>query len=148
VTFVFGLVHGFGFSFALRETLQFAGPHVWTSLLAFNLGVEIGQLIVIVALVPSVHALFRFVVPARVGTILLSALAAHTAWHWMTERLGILGQFGWPRPELADLVILVRILMAVVAIAGVAWWLRSRRGTAEAGQREPAGLKPDPTTRS
>ena len=44
ITFVFGLVHGFGFSFALRETLQFAGPHLLTALLAFNVGVELGQL--------------------------------------------------------------------------------------------------------
>src|SRR5258708_25085368 len=42
VAFAFGLVHGFGFSFALRETLQFAGDHLLTSLLAFNVGVEIG----------------------------------------------------------------------------------------------------------
>ncbi|MET0427504.1 MAG: HupE/UreJ family protein, partial [Microvirga sp.] len=46
LTFAFGLVHGFGFSFALREELQFAGDHLVTSLLAFNLGVEIGQLLV------------------------------------------------------------------------------------------------------
>jgi len=39
VTFAFGLVHGFGFSFALRQTLQFAGTHLLTSLLSFNLGV-------------------------------------------------------------------------------------------------------------
>ena len=42
--FGFGLIHGFGFSFALREQLQFAGDHLVTSLLGFNLGVEIGQL--------------------------------------------------------------------------------------------------------
>src|SRR5439155_7145698 len=31
ITFGFGLVHGFGFSFALRETLQFAGSYLLTS---------------------------------------------------------------------------------------------------------------------
>ena len=44
VTFGVRLVHGFGFSFLLRERLQFAGDHLLTSLLAFNVGVEIGQL--------------------------------------------------------------------------------------------------------
>src|SRR5204863_9242472 len=44
ITFGFGLVHGFGFSFALRQTLQFAGSHLLTSLLSFNVGVELGQL--------------------------------------------------------------------------------------------------------
>ena len=36
LAFGFGLIHGFGFSFALRETLQFAGSHLLTSLLSFN----------------------------------------------------------------------------------------------------------------
>src|ERR1700733_416351 len=45
ITFFFGLVHGFGFSFVLRNTLQFAGSHVLSSLLSFNVGVEIGQLL-------------------------------------------------------------------------------------------------------
>ena len=44
IAFGFGLVHGFGFSFALRETLQFAGSHLLTSLLSFNIGVELGQI--------------------------------------------------------------------------------------------------------
>ena len=34
IAFGFGLVHGFGFSFALSESLQFAGAHLLTSLLA------------------------------------------------------------------------------------------------------------------
>ena len=53
IAFAFGLVHGFGFSFALQETLQFAGSHLVTSLLAFNVGVELGQLLVLVAARPA-----------------------------------------------------------------------------------------------
>ena len=57
---------------------QFAGSHLITSLLAFNVGVELGQLLVILLLVPALGLLFRFV-PERIGTIILSALVAHTA---------------------------------------------------------------------
>ena len=89
----FGLVHGFGFSFALRETLQFAGSHLLTSLLAFNVGVELGQLFVLLPLVPLLAGLFRFVVDERIGTIILSALAAHAAWHWTLERTEVLERF-------------------------------------------------------
>ena len=78
ITFAFGLVHGFGFSFALRESLQFAGSHLLTSLLSFNVGVELGQLLVLAVLVPALDLLFRFVVAERMGTIILSALVAHT----------------------------------------------------------------------
>ncbi len=86
ITFGFGLVHGFGFSFALRDSLQFAGNHLLTSLLSFNVGVEIGQLVVLVLVVPALDLLFRYGVAERIGTIVLSALVAHTGWHWMTER--------------------------------------------------------------
>jgi hypothetical protein len=123
VTFVFGLVHGFGFSFALRDSLQLAGSHVLTSLLSFNVGVEIGQLLVLVLAVPVLDALFRRGVPERMGTIVLSAFVAHTGWHWMTERGGLLAQyrFEWPVFDLAFLDLVLRWSMIAVGLAGVAW---------------------------
>lgn len=44
VTAIIGLLHGLGFSFVLQEILQADAPNLWQSLLAFNLGVEIGQI--------------------------------------------------------------------------------------------------------
>src|SRR5581483_8925750 len=67
IAFGFGLVHGFGFSFALRETLQFAGSHLLASLLSFNLGVELGQLFVLVLFIPVLDLLFRYAVAERMG---------------------------------------------------------------------------------
>jgi hypothetical protein len=93
ITFGFGLVHGFGFSFALHETLQFAGSHLVTSLLAFNVGVELGQVLVLLVLVPLLGLLFRYAIAERIGTIILSALVAHTGWHWMLERWDVLRKF-------------------------------------------------------
>ena len=121
IAFGFGLVHGFGFSFVLRETLQFAGSHLVTSLLAFNVGVEIGQLLVLAALVPALQLLFRFVVAERMGTIILSALVAHTAWHWTAERWEQLRQFDWPAVSPLTLAGGVRWLIALVAAAAAAW---------------------------
>ena len=123
VTFAFGLVHGFGFSFALRDSLQLAGDHVLTSLLSFNVGVEIGQLLVLLVAVPALDALFRFGVPERIGTIVFSAFVAHTGWHWMTERGSLLAQYTFERPvfDLAFLDLLLRWSMLAVGLAGVAW---------------------------
>jgi hypothetical protein len=126
IAFAFGLVHGFGFSFALRETLQFAGSHLLTSLLSFNVGVELGQLLVLALLIPALQLLFRFVVGERVGTIILSAFVAHTAWHWMTERFETLRQFSFPALDAATLVLALRWLMALVLLAGIAWLVRGR----------------------
>src|SRR4029079_7302666 len=134
ITFAFGLVHGFGFSFALRQTLQFAGSHLLRSLLSFNVGVELGQLLVLLVLVPALGFLFRRV-PERTGTIVLSALVSHTAWHWMIERWDRLRQFRvpWPALDAALLAGALRGLMVVVAAAGVVWLVRgvlrpARRG--------------------
>jgi hypothetical protein len=121
VTFGFGLIHGFGFSFALRESLQFAGSHLLTSLLAFNVGVELGQLLVLILAVPALNLLFRYVVAERVGTILLSALVAHTGWHWATERGEQLLQFPAPVLNTALLLTTVRMLLVMVAAAALAW---------------------------
>jgi hypothetical protein len=123
VTFGFGLVHGFGFSFALRDSLQLAGSHVLTSLLSFNIGVELGQLLVLVVAIPALNALFRYGVPERIGTIVLSAFVAHTGWHWLTERGSRLGQytFEWPVFDLAFLDLVLRWAMVAVGLAAVAW---------------------------
>jgi hypothetical protein len=123
ITFGFGLVHGFGFSFALRDSLQFAGSHLLTSLLSFNVGVEIGQLVVLVLAVPALDLLFRYGVAERIGTIVLSALVAHTGWHWMTERGAELlrYRFEWPVWDAAFVAALLQWLMVAVALAGAAW---------------------------
>lgn len=123
ITFGFGLVHGFGFSFALRQTLQFAGSHLLTSLLSFNIGVELGQLLVLTVLVPLLHAFFRYAVAERMGTILLSALVAHTGWHWMLDRGERLAQyrFGWPVLTAARLATAMHWLMAMLIVAALMW---------------------------
>jgi len=48
VAFAFGLLHGFGFAGALQE-IGVPPDRAWLSLLGFNLGVELGQLAIIVA---------------------------------------------------------------------------------------------------
>ncbi|HXV87083.1 MAG TPA: HupE/UreJ family protein [Gemmatimonadales bacterium] len=150
VAFGFGLVHGFGFSFALQESLQFAGAHLVTSLLTFNLGVELGQVVVLLAAIPLLEAMFRRVVAERLGTILLSALVAHTAWHWMTERVTSLGQyqFRWPALDLALAVGFLRGLMVAVMLGGVLWGLSGLVRRLVPGEaRAPAGA-PNPDARS
>src|SRR5690606_24714977 len=76
MTFTFGLIHGFGFSFLLRERLQFAGSHLLSSLLAFNVGVELGQLLVLLVLIPALGYVFTRVVSERMGVIILSTIVA------------------------------------------------------------------------
>ena len=123
ITFGFGLVHGFGFSFALKQTLQFAGSHLLTSLLSFNIGVELGQLLVLSLLIPALDILFARVVQERMGTIILSGIVAHTGWHWMTDRFNAFRQYDLSMPEFTPAFVaeLLRYAMALVAIAAILW---------------------------
>lgn len=123
LAFAFGLIHGFGFSFALKETMQFAGNHLLASLLAFNLGVELGQLAVLAALLPLLALLFRYVVTERIGVIIISALVVHTAWHWMLDRYSLLRKYdlAWT-PELT--VLALRVAFLLVLVTGIIWFRR------------------------
>ena len=139
ITFAFGLVHGFAFSFALREQLQFAGDHLLTSLLSFNVGVELGQLLVLAILVPLLGLLFRYVLPERIGVIILSVLIGHTGWHWMLERAERLSQFPWPVFDAATLASAMRWLMAALLLAAAAWFVNTAWVKRQAGRGKLEG---------
>ena len=139
MAFGFGLVHGFGFSFALRETLQFAGSHLLTSLLSFNLGVELGQLLVLALLIPALDLLFRHAIRERLVVIILSAIAADIGGHWIVERWNNLRSLhiAWPEWSPSFALDVVRWVAAIV-IAGGLWRLaldewRKRRQRSDAG---------------
>ena len=93
VTCTIGLLHGLGFSFVLHKILQINSPDIWQSLLAFNLGVEIGQLSIIVIAWP----LFRLVNHLsrqawHVGRWAVAAGCAAVAVFWTGQRaLSVIG---------------------------------------------------------
>ena len=123
IAFAFGLVHGFAFSTALREQLQFAGSHLLTSLAAFNVGVELAQLAVLAVAVPALRWVFARAVPERVGVILASAFITHEAWHWLLERAATLRTYRFTPPVLDALFLadVLRGTMGVLIVIGVAW---------------------------
>ena len=130
LAFGFGLVHGFGFSFALNDTMQFAGSHLVTSLFSFNIGVELGQILVLLILVPALELLFRSGVRERVAVVVISALVAHVAWHWTADRWAAFRQFPLPEWNAATALLAVRVILVVVAAAAVAWTIRRARSGA------------------
>jgi len=125
LAFAFGLVHGFGFSFALRESMQFAGGHLAAALLSFNVGVELGQVAALAVMAPAVAALFRYAVEPRMGALVLSALVAHTGWHWMWERGAVLRRYSIPMPEWT-LLLSLKLVLVGMALFGVWRWRRMK----------------------
>ena len=88
VVFCFGLVHGLGFAGVLQE-IGPAGGQFAVSLLAFNLGVELGQLAVITACFLGVgwmarwpHYRARVVIPASLAIGIMGLV-------WFVERVGL-----------------------------------------------------------
>ena len=123
IAFAFGLVHGFGFSTALRDQLQFAGSHLLTSLAMFNVGVELAQLAVLAVAVPVLRWVFARAVPERMGVIVASAFITHEAWHWLLERAATLRTYRFTPPVLDALFLadVLRGAMGVLIVLGVAW---------------------------
>ena len=148
VTFAFGLIHGFGFSFLLRQRLQFAGDHLITSLLAFNVGVEIGQFVVLLVTIPVLALLFRYVVAERIGTILLSALVAHTAWHWAIDRGTALLAYPLPELTLQDMAKGIRLLMVILTAAGLVWLVSLWTGRPSTSLPRASGREAEPSAPS
>jgi hypothetical protein len=74
-----------------------------------------------VLLVPLLHVFFRYAVAERMGTIILSALVAHTGWHWMIDRGERLRQFRfvWPALSAAMLASILHWLMAILIVGGL-----------------------------
>lgn len=87
VAFLFGLLHGFGFAGALRE-IGLPETDVPTALFTFNLGVEIGQLVIIAASMAVLFALRRWrPLWLRPATIAATYTIGGTASFWFIGRL-------------------------------------------------------------
>ena len=87
VALAFGLVHGFGFASVLRDTGLPPGA-LGISLFAFNLGVEIGQAAIVVAVATMLNHLrqWRPPVAARVAVLGSLVVLLAGAW-WFFERV-------------------------------------------------------------
>ena len=85
---------------------------------------------------------FRKGIPEFGGVIVLSAILAHTGWHWMLERGSDLLRFDLRAPALdaAFAAILLRWMMLALIVVGTAWAMRlgfdrlARRGGAPQSQ--------------
>lgn len=95
VTCAIGLLHGLGFSFVLQKILQINSPGIWQSLLAFNVGVEIGQLLIIVMSWPLFRLISRLSSRTwHIGRWAIAAGCTGIAVFWTGERvLSIIGTF-------------------------------------------------------
>ena len=60
ITAIIGLLHGFGFSFVLSEILSIDSVNLWQSLLGFNIGVELGQILIGIIVFPILIGISKY----------------------------------------------------------------------------------------
>jgi len=135
----FGLVHGVAFAGILTD-LGLGGGAAVAPLLAFNVGVELAQLLVVLAVFPSVFLLSRtrfHVGVRRAG----AALALGAASAWVLDRVGILTD---PVGPVEDWAVshLWWVALGLALVAGGLWWVERRLtvDVTEAGAEQPTEL--------
>ncbi len=87
LTFLFGLIHGFGFASVLRELGVGQGGHgLAMPLFSFNLGVELGQIAIAAVVLPIIWQLRKNEKFLRRGVPALSVIVALAGLYWLLER--------------------------------------------------------------
>ncbi len=87
LTLIFGLIHGFGFATVLRDLgVGKSGDGIVMPLLSFNLGVEVGQIIIAAVVMPVVWQLRKREGFVRRGVPALSVLVALAGLYWLIDR--------------------------------------------------------------
>ena len=84
IAFVFGLFHGFGFASVLGE-LGFKGEYLSLSLFGFNLGVELGQVVIIALIFPVLYFMRKLKLYPKF-MLWLSILLIVVSLYWLVER--------------------------------------------------------------
>ncbi|HLJ17759.1 MAG TPA: HupE/UreJ family protein [Bryobacteraceae bacterium] len=126
-----GFVYAFISLFDFSAKAQFGGEHRAISAFSYDIGAVFAMSILVALLVVLSSWMFKFARAARLEMIIVSALAADTAWGWLAERWGRLKMI--PIHVVFDaslLALVLRCLSILVLFGGLLWltdeWLKSR----------------------
>ncbi|MGW0828829.1 HupE/UreJ family protein, partial [Streptomyces sp. NPDC002845] len=138
---VFGLGHGMAFSFVLAEMHLSTGQLV-TSLLGFNLGIELVQLLLVCLTLPSLLVLARLRIQPtlRLAGALLTATAAVG---WLADRLGLPNPLARAADSAGSHTTAMLAALTVTALAATAWTLATRRHARPGPTEPPAATCPE-----
>ncbi|WP_405735569.1 HupE/UreJ family protein [Streptomyces sp. NBC_01537] len=122
---VFGLGHGMAFSFVLAEMHLSTGQLVF-SLLGFNLGIELVQLLLVCLALPSLLVIVRL--PVQPTLRVCGALLTGTsALGWLVDRLGAPNPVARAADSAGSHTTLMLATLAVAAATAAGWTLATRR---------------------
>src|SRR5262245_21350725 len=142
-----GLIFGASTALYLEPALQFGGAHPLVSLLAFCAGAAVTLVAAAAIMIPVMSYLFsraRTERVERIERIIVSALAADTAWGWFTAQWNRLAMIPvWVVFGVGAAALLLRVLAGLVLLGGALWflneWLKSNRYGATEAVPPPGG---------
>jgi hypothetical protein len=85
IVFAFGLFHGFGFASVLGD-LGIGGEFLGYTLLAFNVGVELGQVAIVAAVFPVLYLLRKTAFYVSFAMPVSAVLLIIVSTYWFIER--------------------------------------------------------------
>ncbi|MEV7386758.1 MULTISPECIES: HupE/UreJ family protein [unclassified Streptomyces] len=139
---VFGLGHGMAFSFVLAE-MHLSTGQLATSLLGFNLGIELVQLLLVCLALPSLLVLARLR-PQPALRVTCAALTAVAALGWLADRLGLPNPVARTADSAGAHTTLLLAALALTALTAAAWALAARLRTRTRPDIGPAARTPEP----
>ncbi|MFD9429898.1 HupE/UreJ family protein [Streptomyces sp. NPDC060002] len=138
---VFGLGHGMAFSFVLAE-MQLSTGQLVTSLLGFNLGIELVQLLLVCLALPSLLVLARLRVQPALR-LTGAGLTGTAAVGWLADRLGLPNPVARAADSAGSHTTLMLTVLTVTALAATVWTLAARRHARPGAAEPPAAPCPE-----
>lgn len=92
ITLAFGCIHGFAFAETLND-LHFSGSTFALTLLGFNLGIELAQLMVLASVLPLIMLLGRYAHIYKWLRLIVFIVISLLASVWMLERTEMIAKF-------------------------------------------------------
>ncbi|GIF22909.1 hypothetical protein BJ973_000733 [Actinoplanes tereljensis] len=133
---VFGLGHGMAFSFTLAE-MQLSTGRLALSLLGFNLGIELVQVLLVALALPALIVLARLPIgrPFRLTAATVTGLAATG---WLAARLGLANPLASAADSVGEHPTPMLLTLTATALAATAWTARTRfRARADRVRQRP-----------
>lgn len=127
VSALVGAVGGFSLGHVLAGVLQFAGTHPVVSVLSFNLGMALAQVVSLALALVVLRLLWDRLLGPALGVVVLSAVLGHMGWHWMVDAGHELEhQIGHAGPS--ALLVAARWLVPALLAGAMAYFLPRRFG--------------------
>jgi hypothetical protein len=130
-----GALGGFGLGELLADASQFAGTHPFVSVLFFNLGVALGEVVSLALAFAALRWLVDRALGPSLAVLVLSAVLGHQGWHWMMDRSHELGH-ALGHATASELASVALWLLPALLAGGAAWFLPQLRSADGSSTRD------------